>query len=135
MPQPATTIGLTVLTLMALTASVLAIVRLLHPPAVPTLPTSLPPTGLGRLQYSLTGLCILGTVSLFVYRALWINEAWKPLGAHVDGLLAISSVYAATVLFVQRTSVRGLTAFALPLFTILLAWGICATRLKTPPLA
>ena len=37
------------------------------------------------------------------------------------------------MVFVQRTRIRGLAAFALPLFTLILAWGICASAWTYEP--
>jgi len=84
--------------------------------------------GLRRVQYSLLGFCTVGCVLLFLYRALVIHHNWQPLESHVDGLLLIASLFAVMVLFLQsRGGVQGLTAFALPVLSFILAWSVCAS--------
>ena len=124
MHDPATTVGLTGLTLLALVATVLALVRLRRPRGADALRTT---------QYALTGACIVGAAALFAYRTIFITVAGHPFGAHVDGLLLMAAAFGAAVLFVQRAGIPGLTAFALPPFTVLLAWGICASAWTYEP--
>ena len=125
MPNP-TTIALVLLTLLALAASFLAFAALRRGDARP---------GLVKAQHSLTGVCIVGAALLFLYRAWFENKGWQPLGAHVDGLLLIAPLFAAAAMFVQRAGMRGLSVFALPLLTLLLAWAICASVWTYAPFA
>ncbi len=114
-----TTTILTVLTLLSLAASVLAVVRLIRPRGI---------ASVRKAQYALLGGCTLGCMSLFIYRALWVHRDWQPLRSHVDGLLLIASLFALLVLFLQsRRGVRGLTTFALPVLTLIMAWSVCAS--------
>lgn len=124
MAEIATTICLIVLTALSSAAGVLAFARLGPGSAS---------RSLRKIQYSLTGICVTGAALLFLYRAVYFNEGWRPLGAHVDGLLLISTLFAAAILFVQRAAIRGLSVFALPLLTIMLAWGICANAFTYEP--
>lgn len=124
MPNPTTTITLTVLALLSLMATFLAFVRLRRP------------QGSGRirrLQYSLTGLCLAGAVLLMGYRAVFVTHGWRPLSAHLEGLLLIAALFAAGFLFVRRGGIKGLSVFALPIFTLILAWAICASRWTYEP--
>lgn len=125
MPEFVTSILLAILTALSLVASAVAAVRLRKDDTSSVL---------RRLQHSLLGVCVTGTGLLFVYRTIYVPpQIWQPLGSHVDGLLLIATLFAAAVLFVQRASVQGLTAFALPLLTILLAWSICASAWTYEP--
>ena len=126
MPNPVMTTVLTLLTVLSLAASVFAVLRLRRRAA---------PPHSRRIQFSLTGICLLGTIALVVYRAVSQGDSWQPLGSHLDGLLLIAVLFALTVLFVQRALVSGLAAFALPLLTVILAWGICASAWTYEPFA
>lgn len=115
-----TTTSLVVLALLAAVASVLALSRL-RPGGKPT-PRS------PRPQRLLLALCGVGSLALFIYRALVVHQGWEPLQAHVDGLLLIAAFVAATAMFLQAPSrVPGIDTFALPVLTILLTWAICAS--------
>ena len=118
MTDPVSTIALALLSLLALVASILAIARLGRASSWRMMRT---------IQFSLTGVCIIGTALLFCYRAIFVTGGWQPLASHLDGLLLIATLFAATVLFMQRAGIKGLPAFALPLFTIMLAWSLCAS--------
>ncbi len=118
-PHWITTASLTVLTLLSIAASVLSGIWLVRPKAG---------RALRKTQYSLIGLCTLGSMALFVYRATWVHHGWQPLKAHVDGLLLIATLLAVMVLYLQsRTKVRGLVPFALPVVSLILAWSVCAS--------
>jgi len=113
-----TTLGLVLLTLLAAFASVAA---------------WLPQADM-RLPRMLLWACGLGSVALFGYRALFAHQGWEPLQAHVDGLLLMSALVAATAAFLQAPSrVPGTTPFALPVLTLLLAWAICASSFTFEP--
>jgi len=115
-----TTFILILLTLMSLGASVLAAGRFISKPST---------GGIRRVRYTLLGLCTAGSVGLLIYRVVWVHSRWAPLQSHVDGLVLIASLFAVTVLFLQsRGGMPGLTAFALPVLTVLLAWAICASE-------
>ena len=124
MPDPLATVILSLLTLLALSASIIAAGRLRRRDA---------PPHLRKIQYSLTGICLLGAIGLVVYRAVSRGDTWLPLGSHLDGLLLIAVLFSLTFLFVQRALVRGLTAFALPLLTVMLAWAVCASAWTYEP--
>ena len=76
---------------------------------------------------------LLGAITLlclgaFTYRIAVIHQAWQPVQAHVDGLLLLVSLLAPAVLYIQtRPKLFGLSLFVLPLLTLLLAWGVCAS--------
>ena len=114
-----TTVAFIVMTLLSLGACVLMVIRLYRPGRR---------TSLRRAQYSLVGVCTLLALGLFVYRLVVVHEGWQPLQAHEDGLLMMAALLAGTVLFLQaRWRLRELSGFALPLLTLILAWGICAS--------
>lgn len=114
-----TTLVLVLLTVLSLGACVLAVVSLLRPEVA---------ARLRRWQYSLLGLCTLGCLGVFGYRAVWVHHGWQPLTSHVDGLLLISGLLAVLVLYLQsRSRLWGLSTFALPLLSLLLAWAVCAS--------
>lgn len=119
MHDPVTTLSLITLTSMSLGACVLAMMNLGRSGEHP---------GVRRWRYSLLGLCTLGATILFLYRAWWVHRGWQPLQSHVDGLLLIACLFAVLVLFLQsRAGMLGLTTFALPVLTLLLAWAVCAS--------
>ena len=119
--HPLTTIILMLLTLLSLGASVTSILRLRRADEEP-------PRIAADLQPWLVGLTGVGAAGLYLYRWLGLHGRWQPLYAHVDGLLLIASLFAAAILFIQwRPRLFGLSAFATPLLTLLLAWGICAS--------
>ncbi len=118
------TITLSVLTLLSLAAAVMAAAGLRGRQPQPRL---------RRAQMSLTGLCIVGSAGLLAFRAIFVTKAWLPLASHLDGLLLIATLFAATVLFVQRAVARGLTVFALPILSVMLAWGICSSAWTYEP--
>lgn len=119
MNDPLTTPVLSLLTLLAGVASAMALSRLTRSKVA---------AGVRRIEYVLLGTCTTGCGALFCYRTLMVHCGWQPLRSHVDGLLLIATLFAAMVLFLQsRGRVRGLTAFALPVLTLILAWSVCAS--------
>ncbi|MFW6033087.1 MAG: cytochrome c biogenesis protein CcsA, partial [Phycisphaeraceae bacterium] len=70
----------------------------------------------------------LGAAALFGYRVSQSGQ-WQPLTAHLDGLLLISALFAGAVWYIHlRPRLAGLSAFALPVLGLLLAWGVCASQ-------
>jgi ABC-type uncharacterized transport system permease subunit len=113
------TLSLIVMTVLSLAACVVAFRRLRHP-------------GENRvaspIQQGLVSLIGAGAAALFVYRWLAVHNRWQPLTAHLDGLLLLAVLFAAMAIFIQsRPRLLGLSAFALPLLTLVLAWSICAS--------
>ena len=116
--QPLTSIPLILMTIASAIASVAALRRLGTPEEQRQ--------GLA-VQHTLVGLIALGCAAVFCFRWLILHASWQPLQAHVDGLLLIGTLLAGAILFIQsRPKLFGLSAFALPLLTLILAWGICA---------
>ena len=119
MPDPATSIPLILATLASGAAIVFAARRLrqLDQQSTPLWP----------LQ-ALLGLITLLCLGSFVYRVVVVHKAWLPVQAHVDGLLLIALLLAPAILYIQsRPKLFGLSIFALPLLSLILAWGVCAT--------
>lgn len=84
--------------------------------------------GVSPAQQWLVAIVGCGATVLFVYRWLFLHGAWQPLVAHVDGLLLIGALFAGLVAYVQnRRALVGLSAFALPVLTLILAWAVCAS--------
>lgn len=117
-----TTVSLVILTLVALAASVLAIL---------SSRAASKEGGVRRFSRSilvLTWLCFVGGAAVFVYRNVVIHQQWQPLQAHVDGLPLVAALLAAMILYLQGIAhVRGLSVFALPMLTLIFAWAICAS--------
>ncbi len=125
MPDKLTPLSLVVLSLLAFLASGLAVGALVKPARF---------GAMRRLRYSLLGSCTLGCIGLFVYRLLATQDGWQPLGSHVDGLVLIASLFAVMALFLQsRGGIAGLTTFALPVLTVVLAWAVCASAWTFQP--
>jgi len=81
------------------------------------------------LMRCLTGVCALGAAALFIHAAVFIHGDWRPLQAHVDGLLLVAALLGGTIVFLQGPSrLPGISTFALPVLTFVLAWAICASR-------
>lgn len=75
-------------------------------------------------------ILIAGFISLglFVYRAMFINQSWEPIESHVDGLLMLTGLLAAMIVYLQwKRPFRGLDVFALPVLVFLTLWGVCAS--------
>ena len=69
----------------------------------------------------------VGAALVFLVRWLAVNAITRPIAAHVDGLALVAAVLAAAVLLATRRGrLTGLAAFALPLLTLVLLWGVCA---------
>lgn len=107
------------MTALSLAAAVLAVRRLLRPERRGTSP---------RMQNGLIGVIAPWSTGLFFYRWWFVHGHWQPLTAHVDGLLLIAALLAATILFIQsRPRLFGLSAFGIPMLSFILAWAICAS--------
>ncbi|HEX7009860.1 MAG TPA: cytochrome c biogenesis protein CcsA [Phycisphaeraceae bacterium] len=114
-----------ILTLLSLAAWGLAIHRLRHPQAVDR------STAVQRGMLAAIGL---GAAGLFFYRWWAVHGRWQPLASHVDGLLLIAALFALTVLYVtSRPKLAGLAAFAVPVLSLVLAWGVCASAWTYKP--
>ena len=133
MQDTLTTLGMILLTLLAAAASVVALARLR---SVRRVQAPLPPATQARgsapqpmkLHHVLVWLVSIGAGALFLYREIVVHSAWQPLAMHVDGLLLITCLLGLAILYLgQPARTPGLSAFALPLLTLLLAWGICAS--------
>ncbi len=119
MPDALTTISLALLTLLSLVSWGLA---------MGTLRGAARPSAPALVQKVLAVAIAIGCVALFIYRAAMVHQGWQPLQAHVDGLLLIAPLFVATVIYLEsRARVRGLSAFALPVLTLLLGWSVCAS--------
>lgn len=119
MPDPVTSIPLILATLASGLAFVLTAKRLRVPDeqAAPLWPV-----------YALLGFVTLLCLGSLTYRVIVIHKAWAPVQAHVDGLLLIGLLLAPSILYIQsRPRLFGLSLFALPLLSLILAWGVCAT--------
>jgi ABC-type uncharacterized transport system permease subunit len=80
------------------------------------------------VQNRLVGLIALLAVGLLVYRLGFVHQGWQPLQAHEDGLLLMALLLAITILFLQAGGrLPGFSGFALPLLSLILAWGVCAS--------
>ncbi len=113
-----TTPSLILLTLLSLAACVVAIGRLFRKGA-----------GRGVSEGALLAICAIGSAALFVYRWRYVYGRPPPVEAHVDGLLLIAALFAAAVLFLGgKSRLPGITPFATPVLTLILAWAICASR-------
>jgi ABC-type uncharacterized transport system permease subunit len=72
---------------------------------------------------------VITLTSLLLFILFWAESGtWQPVTSHRDGLVLMSCLLAATVLFIQsRPRLVGLSAFALPVLTFLLSWSVCAS--------
>lgn len=113
-----TSIPLILAAIAAIIATVLAVLRLRRPSDQPA-----PLWPIQALLAFVTLLCI----GAFVYRIAVVHKAWAPVQAHVDGLLLIGLLLAPAILYIQsRPRLFGFSLFALPLLSLILAWGVCA---------
>ncbi|MEX1017205.1 MAG: cytochrome c biogenesis protein CcsA [Phycisphaeraceae bacterium] len=118
MTDTLTTFLLAGLTLLTLAAWALALHRLRQPGEHAIASTA---------QQTLVIITGLAAAGLFLHRWLFVEGAWQPLTAHVDGLLLIATLFAGTVAFLQsRPRLLGLSVFGLPLLALILAWALCA---------
>jgi len=70
---------------------------------------------------------LLGCLLLFIAFRVE-GGTWQPVTSHRDGLVLMSCLLAAMVLFIQtRPRLVGLSAFALPVLTFMLGWSVCAS--------
>lgn len=113
-----TTLSLVLLTAVSALASVLALRNLVAGATVRQRKTIV----------SLIGVCALGSLLLFTYRLVVVHREFTPLTAHVDGLLLIAALLSPTIGYLHaRSRIANIAAFALPLLTVIFAWGICAS--------
>jgi len=119
MPNPATSIPI----ILAALASGLVFVLTVKRVRVPE--DSRPPHWpLTLLLGGITLLC----AAVFVMRVVMIHKAWVPVQSHVEGLLLIATLLAPSILYIQsRPRLFGLSLFVLPLLSLILAWGVCAS--------
>lgn len=88
----------------------------------------------GRVQQVFVAAIAGVTAGLFAYRWLIVHGRWQPLAAHLDGLLLMSVLFAAVILLIQsRPRLFGLSAFALPMLALILAWAVCAAAWTYKP--
>lgn len=81
----------------------------------------------GRIQQILVIAIAGAAAGLFAFRWLIVTGRWQPLVAHLDGLLLMAVLFAGVILFIQsRPRLFGLSAFALPVLALILAWAVCA---------
>jgi len=116
--NPITTITLIALTVLSVIVGIRALLSLRSADQLTI--TSVP----RRLAVALIGL-----VTLLLFIGFWVESGtWQPVTSHRDGLVLMSCLLAATVLFIQtRPRLAGLSAFALPVLTFLLGWSVCAS--------
>lgn len=120
MPEPATSIPLILATLVSGLAFVIAArhARVPDDQRPPVLPLNL-----------MLGCIALLCIGVFSFRIVFVHgRQWVPVQYHVDGLLLISMILSVAILYTQlRPRLFGLSLFALPLLTLMLAWGVCAS--------
>jgi ABC-type uncharacterized transport system permease subunit len=132
-----TTLGISVLTLLAFAGSVMGVMLLVK--RTEASPASAPGSGNGSGNGSVEGrkavpvrevtwVIALGALALYLHRWLIVRGDWQPLESHVDGLLLVVFLFVLAVIYLDRRArVPGIYAFALPLATVFLLWGICAS--------
>ena len=119
MPEQATSIPLIIAILATAGAMVLAARRIRQSPEATS--------QLWPIQ-AMLGLVVTICLGTFILRVALVHKAWQPVQAHIDGLLLIGLLLAASILYIQsRPRLFGLTLFALPLLALILLWGVCAT--------
>lgn len=119
MPEPTTSIPLILATLASGLAFVLT-ARRVHTPGDESPP-------LWPLHLLLGGTALL-CMAVFAWRVTMVHHEWLPVQAHVDGLLLIAALLAPAIIYIQtRPRLFGLSLFALPLLSLILAWGVCAS--------
>lgn len=119
MPDPQTSIPLILATLASFAAIVLAVKRARQ---------SDDQSGPLWPMLALLGLITLLCLGALIYRVAVVHKAWAPVQAHVDGLLLIGLLLAPAILYIQsRPRLFGLSLFALPLLSLILLWGVCAS--------
>lgn len=119
MREPLTSIPLVLVTLASGLAFVLAARRLRRPE------DQRPP--IWPMHLLLGGIALV-CAAVFAFRIFVIHQAWQPVQAHVDGLLLITVLLAPAIVYIQsKPKLFGLSLFALPLLTLILAWGLCAS--------
>ncbi|MEM6749417.1 MAG: cytochrome c biogenesis protein CcsA [Planctomycetota bacterium] len=90
--------------------------------------------GAVRAQCVLQAAVLAGLVGALAWRWTVHEGPWRPISAHIDGLLLLAVAAAASILFLQfRAGFHGVAAFALPLLGLILTWGICAAAWSYDP--
>ncbi len=116
MEQPITSLSLMALTAVCLAASVAALRGLRRREARAT-----------RGVTAAMTLLVVGSAVLLGARWWHAGELFQPLHAHVDGLLLITMLLGAALLFLRwRPRMLTVSAFGLPLLVLLYAWAVCA---------
>lgn len=119
MREPLTSIPLILTTLASVLATALALRRLRTPQT--DRPSAWP-------MHLLLGAIALACAAVFGFRVFFVHQAWQPVQAHVDGLLLIAALLAPAIVYIQsKPKLFGLSVFLLPLLTLILAWGVCAS--------
>jgi len=116
--NPITTLTLIALTVLSVIAGVraLSLLRNRDRPMVASIPQRL-------------AVLVIVLVTLLLFIGFWFESgSWQPVTSHRDGLVLMSCLLAAAVLFIQtRPRLVGLSAFALPVLTFMLGWSVCAS--------
>ncbi|MEM7682117.1 MAG: cytochrome c biogenesis protein CcsA [Planctomycetota bacterium] len=121
---------LLLLTLATFAAAALAWRRIRRPVA----PGGAATHGVPSLQFALQTAVLIGTAAALVWRWRHLAGEWRPISAHVDGLLLLAVAASASILFIQvRAGLYGVAAFALPLLGVILTWAICAAAWSYQP--
>lgn len=116
-----TTSVLILLAIMSVVASVVALLGLMFPTK-----DRRHQVGLNLL---LLAIALVGG-GLFVYRLAVVHHSWQPLESHVDGLILISVLVVVMLLFLQtRGRLQSISAFVLPILTMLMLWAVLANGL------
>lgn len=119
MPDPLTTVILTMVALTTLLTTFGSIGRLVGLVRSETV---------RRVEGWLLAACTGVFAGLLLYRIVMVHQAAPPLRSHVDGLLLVAALCGGTILFLDRRShLPGVRAFGLPLLTFLSAWAVCAS--------
>jgi len=73
---------------------------------------------------------------VFVYRVTMIHQTWTPLATHADGLALLGVLAGMVTAYLQWTRrLGGIGLFALPVFMVLMIWGVCASWWSLRPFA
>jgi ABC-type uncharacterized transport system permease subunit len=109
------------LTVFAMAGSVLAIRRLMRGEETKRLE---------RPQHALVWACTLGSAAVFASQVY--ANGWNPVAAHTDGLMLLATLIGAALLFLQRRPrLEAISAFVLPMLTLILLWALCPDSAET----
>ena len=121
MINPLTSAILVLLTLVTITAWLLALRRFR------LAPSDAAPALLKTQNRLVLTVSIVAAILFFVRWGV-SSTLLQPLTSHVDGLLMVGALLAFAIWQFQiRPKLRGLAVFALPVLTLMFAWGICAS--------